>query len=102
MKNFRPMNDKQNLITGPTTSRADTVKLTAASGYTDEEKRVLNHTSNINDHIFVPFMDVDVRDKFVFTIPFTDKVNLFSKTNCESDSINVSSFFYCGICRKVC
>lgn len=74
------MNDKQNLITGPTSSRADTVKLTTASGYTDDEKQVLNHTSNINDRIFVPFMDFDVRDKFVFTIPFTDKVNFFFRT----------------------
>lgn len=45
-----------------------------ASGYTEEEKRVLNHTSNINENIFVPFMDVDLKDRFVFSIPFTDKV----------------------------
>lgn len=45
-----------------------------ASGYTEDEKRVLNHTSNINENIFVPFMDVDLKDRFVFSIPFTDKV----------------------------
>lgn len=47
----------------------------STSGYTEEEKRVLNHTSNINDNIFVPFMDVDLKDRFVFSIPFTDKVS---------------------------
>lgn len=46
-----------------------------SSGYTEDEKRVLNHTSNINDNIFVPFMDVDLKDRFVYSIPFTDKVS---------------------------
>lgn len=45
------------------------------SGYTEEEKRVLEYTSKINENIFVPFMSVDLRDRFVFSIPFTDKVN---------------------------
>lgn len=45
------------------------------SGYTEDEKRVLNHTSKINENIFVPFMDIDLKNRFVFTIPFTDKVN---------------------------
>lgn len=48
-----------------------------SSGYTEDEKRVLNHTSNINDNIFVPFMDVDLKDRFVFPIPFNDKVSPF-------------------------
>lgn len=47
----------------------------STSGYTEEEKLVLNHTSNINDNIFVPFMDVDLKDRFVFSIPFTDRVS---------------------------
>lgn len=46
----------------------------ASSRYTEEEKRVLNHTSNINENIFVPFMEIDLKDRFVFSIPFTDKV----------------------------
>lgn len=50
----------------------------STSGYTEDEKRVLNHTSNINDNIFVPFMDVDLKDRFVFSIPFTDKVKLIT------------------------
>lgn len=51
-----------------------TTSSSSSSGYTEDEKRVLNHTSNINDNIFVPFMDVDLKDRFVFSIPFTDKV----------------------------
>lgn len=49
----------------------------SSSGYTEEEKRVLNHTSNINANIFVPFMDVDLKDRFVYPIPFNDKVRHF-------------------------
>lgn len=45
-----------------------------SSGYTEDEKRVLNHTSNINDNVFVPFMDVDLKERFVYPIPFNDKV----------------------------
>lgn len=43
--------------------------------YTKSEKLVLEHTSHINSNIFVPFMNVDLHEKFVYTIPFTDKVN---------------------------
>lgn len=50
-----------------------------SSGYTEDEKRVLNHTSNINKNIFVPFMDVDLKDKFVYPIPFNDKVRQLFK-----------------------
>lgn len=41
--------------------------------YTEEEKRVLEHTSHINTNIFVPFMSIDTKERFVFSIPFTDK-----------------------------
>lgn len=45
-----------------------------AQGYTEAEKRVLEYTSKINEHIFVPFMNVDLNERFVYTIPFTDRV----------------------------
>ncbi len=48
--------------------------LSGSHVYTDEEKKVLEHSSHINSNIFVPFMSVDLKDKFVFSIPFTDKV----------------------------
>lgn len=41
--------------------------------YTDEEKRVLLHTSHINGRSYVPFMSVDLAERFQYTIPFTDK-----------------------------
>lgn len=47
--------------------------------YTEEEKRILLHTSNINSNIFVPFMSVDLQEQFVFPIPFTDKVSYTTK-----------------------
>lgn len=38
-----------------------------------DEKKVLEKTSLINSRIFVPFMDIDTKEKFTFPIPFTDK-----------------------------
>lgn len=42
---------------------------------TEEEKNVLEHTSYVNSKIFVPFTSVDLQDKFVFPVPFTDQVS---------------------------
>ncbi|GAB1864293.1 Calpain-7 [Camponotus japonicus] len=44
--------------------------------YTEEEKRVLLHSSHINDNEFVPFMNIDLAEKFQYHIPFTDKDGL--------------------------
>lgn len=41
--------------------------------YTEEEKKVLLATSRINKHEFVPFMDIDLNERFQYAIPFTDK-----------------------------
>uniref|UniRef100_A0A182QE17 Calpain catalytic domain-containing protein n=1 Tax=Anopheles farauti TaxID=69004 RepID=A0A182QE17_9DIPT len=41
--------------------------------YTNEEKKVLEHTSHINAKVYVPFMDIDLQEKFHFPMPFTDK-----------------------------
>ncbi|VEN34558.1 unnamed protein product [Callosobruchus maculatus] len=41
--------------------------------YSEEEKRVLLHTSRINKREYVPFMSVDLSEKFQYAIPFTDK-----------------------------
>uniref|UniRef100_A0A182W9E9 Calpain catalytic domain-containing protein n=1 Tax=Anopheles minimus TaxID=112268 RepID=A0A182W9E9_9DIPT len=41
--------------------------------YTSEEKKVLEHTSHINAKVYVPFMDIDLLEKFHFPMPFTDK-----------------------------
>ncbi|XP_029035260.1 calpain-7-like [Osmia bicornis bicornis] len=47
-----------------------------SSNYTEEEKRVLLHSSHINDHEFVPFMSIDLTEKFQYAIPFTDRDGL--------------------------
>ncbi|XP_058794172.1 calpain-7-like [Phymastichus coffea] len=53
------------------------LKVTGGSGnYTEEEKRVLLHSSHINDNEFVPFMNVDLSERFQYAIPFTDKDGL--------------------------
>lgn len=44
--------------------------------YTEEEKRVLLHSSHINNHEFVPFMNVDLSERFQYSIPFSDKDGL--------------------------
>ncbi|XP_052813546.1 calpain-7-like [Mya arenaria] len=42
-------------------------------GYTKEEIDVLRKTSDINGRVYVPFLSTDVREKFAFPVPFTDK-----------------------------
>lgn len=41
--------------------------------YSDEEKLVLLFTSKINKIDYVPFMSVDLSERFQYSIPFTDK-----------------------------
>ncbi|KAG7189662.1 hypothetical protein KM043_017338 [Ampulex compressa] len=63
----------------PPLHRGSSAHLKVTSGksnYTDEEKRVLLHSSHINEHEFVPFMSIDLSEKFQYAIPFTDKDGL--------------------------
>lgn len=41
--------------------------------YSDEEKRVLGVTSMINGREYVPFLTVDLKERFASPIPFSDK-----------------------------
>lgn len=41
--------------------------------YTEEEKRVLLHSSTINGREYVPFMDIDLAERFQYAIPFSDR-----------------------------
>ncbi|XP_034951724.1 calpain-7-like [Chelonus insularis] len=53
------------------------LKVTGGSeNYTEEEKIVLLTTSHINDNEFVPFMSVDLMEKFKFRSLFVDKDGL--------------------------
>lgn len=38
-----------------------------------DEKKVLEKTSLINSRIYVPFMEIDTKERFSFPIPFSDK-----------------------------
>ncbi|KOB66991.1 Uncharacterized protein OBRU01_20460, partial [Operophtera brumata] len=57
--------------------------------YTDEEKEVLRQTSHINNNCFLPFMDVDLSEKFQYALPFEDRASelkLSAKQAKEFDS----------------
>lgn len=65
--------------TRPPLHRGSSAHLKVSGGstsYTEEEKRVLLHSSHINDNEFVPFMSIDLTEKFQYAIPFTDKDGL--------------------------
>lgn len=49
------------------------LKVTGKNTYSDEEKKVLLHSSLINKNEFVPFMDIDLSERFQYAIPFSDK-----------------------------
>lgn len=50
------------------------LKVTGGAGtYTEEEKRVLLLSSKINNIDYVPFMDIDLKERFQYAIPFTDR-----------------------------
>ncbi|KAL3272897.1 hypothetical protein HHI36_014357 [Cryptolaemus montrouzieri] len=49
------------------------LQVTGNDSYTEEEKKVLLHTSRINKHDYVPFMNIDLSERFQYSIPFSDK-----------------------------
>ncbi|CAG9856353.1 unnamed protein product [Phyllotreta striolata] len=53
--------------------RIQQVSSSSSDGYTEEEKRVLLYTSKINGRDYVPFMSIDLSERFQYSIPFTDK-----------------------------
>lgn len=63
----------------PSLHRGSSAHLKVSGGsttYSKEEQRVLLHSSHINNNKFVPFMSVDLSEKFQYAIPFTDKDGL--------------------------
>ncbi|CAL4159522.1 unnamed protein product, partial [Meganyctiphanes norvegica] len=49
------------------------LQLSGQSSYTKEELDVLKRTSIVNKCSYVPFMAVDLKEKFAYSLPFTDK-----------------------------
>ncbi|KAJ8922897.1 hypothetical protein NQ315_001439 [Exocentrus adspersus] len=49
------------------------LQITGQDTYTEEEKLVLLHSSNINGREYVPFMNVDLTERFQYSIPFSDR-----------------------------
>ena len=50
--------------------------ISGQSSYTKEEIQVLRHTSIINGREYVPFLSVDLRERFSYPMPFSDKDGL--------------------------
>ncbi|KAI1729476.1 calpain family cysteine protease domain-containing protein [Ditylenchus destructor] len=65
--NVRPTNS----MTAPRRKPADDV-------LTESELKVLATTSKINKRTYVPFLSVDAKERFAFTIPFSDKDGLLA------------------------
>lgn len=59
----------------PNLHRGSSISLTVSGRdtYSEEEKLVLCRTSVINRREYVPFMHIDLSEKFQYAIPFTDK-----------------------------
>ncbi|KAJ8965118.1 hypothetical protein NQ314_004343 [Rhamnusium bicolor] len=49
------------------------LQISGQDTYSEEEKLVLLYTSKINKRDYVPFMSVDLSERFQYSIPFTDK-----------------------------
>lgn len=74
---------QKSALVSPTSNKNVTIpthspklEVISREGYTMEEKKVLEKTSLINSRIFVPFMESDAKEKFIFPIPFSDKDGL--------------------------
>ncbi|KAM8981428.1 calpain-7 isoform 2-T4 [Sarcophilus harrisii] len=73
IRTFFPLGPDFSLNDKPQTVR--TVQSSEPQGqrYTAEEIEVLRKTSKINGIEYVPFMNVDLRERFAFPVPFSDK-----------------------------
>lgn len=54
----------------------NTTVQSSGEGYSKEEIDVLRSTSFINKREYVPFMSVDLKERFAFPVPFSDKSGL--------------------------
>ncbi|XP_057659108.1 calpain-7-like [Diorhabda carinulata] len=70
--NSKLVQQRPSINPNPQSNKANFLTATDG-GYTDEEKLVLLHTSRINGRDYVPFMSVDLSERFQYSIPFSDK-----------------------------
>ncbi|ETN61704.1 calpain [Anopheles darlingi] len=70
---LKPVQSSAGALASPSRSQPALEISGSNHGYSNEEKRVLEHTSHINAKVYVPFMDMDLHEKFHFPLPFTDK-----------------------------
>ncbi|XP_067125410.1 calpain-7-like [Centruroides vittatus] len=64
----KPKNIEQNR-----TTNKNQLHVSGSQSYTKEELEVLRITSFINGREYVPFMSIDLKEKFAYPLPFTDK-----------------------------
>ncbi|XP_073189387.1 calpain-7 isoform X5 [Lepidochelys kempii] len=70
---FFPLGPDFSLNDKPQTIRTVQASEPQGQRYTAEEIEVLRNTSKINGVEYVPFMSVDLRERFAFPVPFSDK-----------------------------
>ncbi|CAL8094585.1 unnamed protein product [Orchesella dallaii] len=63
---------------GTPSTESKTLIVPGKGGYTEEEKKVLLSTSRVNGVDYLPFMQVDLQEKFAFPLPFSDQDGLLT------------------------
>ncbi|TSK16117.1 Calpain-7 [Bagarius yarrelli] len=73
VRQYLPLGPDFSLNDKPQPMRAVQSSEPQGQRYTQEEIQVLRKTSKINGIEYVPFMNVDLRERFAFPLPFSDK-----------------------------
>ncbi|XP_061573566.1 calpain-7 [Cololabis saira] len=74
VRQFFPLGPDFSLQDRPQPVRAVQSSEPQGQRYTSEEIEVLRSTSKINGIAYVPFMSVDLKERFAFPVPFSDKL----------------------------